>query len=183
LPSLVTCEPPKCAACEIARARRRRTDVRTSHPTRRNTLRKQLSPGKIVSIDQYICPLRGRSRTAKTISAGGHSFGRGTIFCDNASKFFMCSHQVSLGAHDTVRSKTHFERLARSHGISNEGYHGDNGIFVSREFRLDLDNQSQKLTLSGVGAHHQNAVAERQIRTIVECARTMLHHAFLHRHA
>jgi hypothetical protein len=104
----------------------------------------------------------------------------GTIFCDNDSKFVMCSHQVSLGAHDTIRSKHCFERLARSHGVSIDAYHGDNGIFVSREFRLDMDILSQNLTLSGVGAHHQNAIAERQIRTIVECARTMLHHAALH---
>jgi hypothetical protein len=91
----------------------------------------------------------------------------------------MCSHQVSLGAHDTIRSKHRFKRLARSHGVSIDAYHGDNGIFVSREFRLNMDNLSQNLTLSGVGAHHQNAIAERQIRTIVECARTMLHHAAL----
>jgi hypothetical protein len=89
-------------------------------------------------------------------------------------------HQSSLGGHDIVRSKRFFDRLARTFGVSVDSYHGDNGIFVSREFRLDLDEHEQTISLSGVGAHHQNGVAERQICTIVECARTMLHHSFLH---
>jgi hypothetical protein len=50
----------------------------------------------------------------------------------------MCFHQVSLGAHDTIRSKHLSERVARSRGVSVDRYHGDNGIFVSREFRVDL---------------------------------------------
>jgi hypothetical protein len=87
-PSLVRCESPKCADCEIARARRR--DVRTIQPTRRNAPRKELSPGDCISIYQYVCTLRGRSCTAKTISSCGKSFSGGTIFCDNASKFVMC---------------------------------------------------------------------------------------------
>ena len=36
---------------------------------------------------------------------------------------------------------------------------------------------SQSITYSGVGAQHQNSVAERAIRTVVEQARTMLLHA------
>jgi hypothetical protein len=87
---------------------------------------------------------------------------------------------ISLGAHDTIRSKHRFERLARSQGVSIDAYNGDNGIFVSRKFRLDMDNLSQNLNLSGVGTHHQNVIAEPQIQTIVECARTMLRHAALH---
>jgi hypothetical protein len=38
----------------------------------------------------------------------------------------------------------------------------------------------QEIDFSGVGAHHQNGVAERGIRTVTEWSRTMLLHAMLH---
>ena len=37
--------------------------------------------------------------------------------------------------------------------------------------------RKQRLTFAGVNAHHQNGVAERQIREIQEMARTMMVHA------
>ena len=40
-------------------------------------------------------------------------------------------------------------------------------------------NDKQSLSLSGVGTAHQNAVAERGIKTVVNMARTMLLHAAL----
>ena len=40
-----------------------------------------------------------------------------------------------------------------------------------------IDKNNQHITCCGVGAHHQNGVAERHIRTIVEKARTSLLHA------
>ena len=36
------------------------------------------------------------------------------------------------------------------------------------------------MTLSGVGAHHQNAVAERAIGTVMRIARTTMPHAKMH---
>ena len=56
----------------------------------------------------------------------------------------------------------------------------DNVIFVSDLFTDELIRFNQELTLSSVGAHHQNGVAERAICTTVELARTMLIHAAMH---
>ena len=42
-----------------------------------------------------------------------------------------------------------------------------------------IHDNEQFITFSGVGAHHQNGVAERAIRTVVTWARTMLLHAQL----
>eukprot|EP00980_Cylindrotheca_fusiformis_P019967 scaffold7036_cov69-Cylindrotheca_fusiformis.AAC.1 len=42
-----------------------------------------------------------------------------------------------------------------------------------------ISQAGQGLTVSGVGAHHQNGIAERSIRTVVTKARTMLLHAQL----
>jgi hypothetical protein len=51
-------------------------------------------------------------------------------------------------------------------------YRGGNGIYQSKEFVKDLTDR--------VGAHRQNGVAERAIRTISESARAMLLHAAMH---
>ena len=59
-------------------------------------------------------------------------------------------------------------------------YCGDNGIFQSKEYCADLKRQKQLIKYSGVGAHHQNGVAERSIRTVSESARSMLIHSALH---
>jgi hypothetical protein len=55
--------------------------------------------------------------------------------------------------------------------------HTDNGVFYSQLFRSHCDDLRQKLTFSGVGAHHQNGVAENAIRTISNMARANLIHS------
>ncbi|MGH7955171.1 MAG: hypothetical protein ACREOZ_04345, partial [Gloeomargaritales cyanobacterium] len=66
-----------------------------------------------------------------------------------------------------------------THGVQIKAYHADNGIFTSQQFKQHLEGQFQDLSLSGVGAHHQNGVAERAIKTVVASARTMMLHATL----
>jgi hypothetical protein len=56
-------------------------------------------------------------------------------------------------------------------------YHADNNHpFGSAEFQADIKNQDQELTFSGIGAHHQNGLAEIAIRTVTSWARAMLLH-------
>ena len=43
-----------------------------------------------------------------------------------------------------------------------------------KEFKLELEDNGQAVTFCGVGAHHQNGIAERYIRTMVEKKRTVL---------
>ncbi|KAL7525483.1 hypothetical protein ACHAXR_001027, partial [Thalassiosira sp. AJA248-18] len=59
-------------------------------------------------------------------------------------------------------------------------YHSDNGVFSSTAFKLDCDRQSQSYSFSGVGAHHQNGVAERNIQTVAKWARASMLHAAFH---
>jgi len=107
-------------------------------------------------------------------------FHGGTIFADNATGCIDVRHQVSLGSSETVKSKLGFERDAYESGVVISSYHTDNGIFTSKEFMEVVLRQDQKVRFSGVGAAHQNRIAERAIRTIVTMARTMLLHAAMH---
>ena len=65
-------------------------------------------------------------------------------------------------------------------GVAINEYHADNGIFTSKRWNEALKNASQGQTLSGVGGHHQNALAERAIGTVTNSARAMLLHAKIH---
>ena len=46
--------------------------------------------------------------------------------------------------------------------------------FKAAEFKADLEENDQSISFCGVGAHHQNGVAERYIRMFIERARTVL---------
>ena len=102
----------------------------------------------------------------------------GTIFVDHASGLIHVEHQVSLGTMDTLSSKHAFERMAFSNGVVIQKYHGDNGaVFTSHEFNKHIIEMEQGFKFSGVGAHHQNGVAERAIQTVLTHARTVMLHA------
>ena len=44
-------------------------------------------------------------------------------------------------------------------------YHADNGRFAESSFRDAVDDSNQTITFCGVGAHHQNAIVERMIKS------------------
>lgn len=176
-----TCKPPLCAACQIARAKRRSTETSTTITDRELLLKiGDLEPGGRVSLDQYESSVRGRLSTSRGKESFGAKYCGGTIFCDHASGLVQCFHQVSLRASDTLISKRAFERMAKSCGNKISKYHGDNGVFKAKEFSDALISDEQELTFSGVGAHHQNGIAERAIRTVTERARAMMQHTHLH---
>jgi hypothetical protein len=72
------------------------------------------------------------------------------------------------------------EQEAADVGVTIKRYHTDNGVFASREFRNHCAALDQTLSFSGVGAHHQNGIAERAIQTVTNMARACMIHAQLH---
>ena len=64
--------------------------------------------------------------------------------------------------------------------MSLKAYRGDNGVYKSELFQKSCRDMNQTLDFSGIGAHHNNGIAERGIRTVSTCARTILLHAMLH---
>ena len=91
----------------------------------------------------------------------------GTVFVDHASSFIHVANQVTLGALYTITSKRNFEQMASNGGIKIAQYRADNGIFSMREFEAEIERTNQEISFSGVGALHQNDIAEHGITS--EC--------------
>jgi hypothetical protein len=84
--------------------------------------------------------------------------------------------QYSTNAVETISSKHCLESLARQEGISIKTYHADNGVFALNAFKEDCAFLDQRYLFSGVGVHHQNGIAEQNVKTVAQwaCA-NMLH--------
>ena len=105
----------------------------------------------------------------------------GCIFVDHASGYIFVEHQVSLNSHETLKAKESFERMCRNTGVTPQEYLADNSkTFTSAEFSRNLSDFQQVIRFAGVGAHHHNGIAERNIRTIMAIARTMMLHSAIH---
>jgi hypothetical protein len=182
-PTVSWCPIPLCMACQMAKQARRTPDIArmiTDTTKEMMTKRYNLRPGQKVSLDQYMGLIPGRLPHTKGKELEKDHYTGGTIFVDHASVFIYVRNQVSLHAGETIVSKKLFETLAQSYGVTIESYLADNVPFNSREFTQDLHSKGQKIDLSDVGAHHQNGVAERAIKTVTSLARVMLLHMAFH---
>ena len=77
---------------------------------------------------------------------------------------------MSLTAGSTLISKQKFEQICTDHGIKVKEYHTNNVPFGYKAFMENIDLNHQKIKFSGIGAHHQNGIAERAIKTITQLA-------------
>ena len=171
-----SCERPLCTACELSKATRRtREGARQCTGGCEAAIRSSsLQPGDQVLIDQYQSSFPGRLPHTKGKEKKKDQYTGGTIFVDHASGLVSISHQVSLKVGETLRSKRKFEQQAKQFGVKIKSYRADNVPFGLDEFKNDIAENEQTIDYSGVGAHHQNGVAERAIGTITRFARTMM---------
>jgi hypothetical protein len=173
-----------CASCKIGAGQRqskgkaKHTQLPKSKGGSGQIKAGDCTPGQRVSIDHYDSHVKGRLWGSYGRSRPEQMYCGGTIFVDHASGLIHVEHQVSLSAMDTLVAKKSFERMALNNGVAIQRYHGDNGAaFTSHDFTRHIIDMKQGLSFSGVGAHHQNGVAERTIRTVVTRARVMMLHA------
>jgi hypothetical protein len=175
------CNLPRCASCQFGKAKRRPTDSSTSKPdaSHDGALKKEnLLPGQRVSVDHFVCNTKGRLYDSKGKTSPELMYSGGCLFVDHATGFVHVEHQVALTSHETLLSKHKFEATARDCGVIPQAYLSDNGkAFSSGSYTLELSDFKQVSHFAGVGAHHHNGVAERNIQTIMSMARTMMLHA------
>ena len=173
----------KCQACQYGKQVRlpKGTTRHTIRPNKDGNLKRHsLEVGGVISTDQFVSSVRGRLPHTFGKEKDSEKYVGGTIYIDEASEHIFIEHQVSLGAAETLQGKDKFERTAGRQGINIKSYRCDNGVYRSQHFLQDLHLKHQTPMFSGVGAHHQNGVAERAIRTISTTARTILLHALIH---
>ena len=168
---LANVKPPICPSCQYGKAERRR-----ENKAKRGSIGKAKAPGDMVSVDQMISATPGRQITLSG-KPSNSSYSIVTIFVDHVTNFSFAHFQESASATETIEAKRAFERIAAQHNIKVKAYHADNGIFKSKEFSDVVKHDGQSITFCGVGAHHQNGKAERQIKTFTTIARTMMLHA------
>jgi hypothetical protein len=88
--------------------------------------------------------------------------------------------QYSTNASETVRSTQRLASMARDDGITIKSFHADNGIFAKSEFKDYCERNRIKFSFCGVGAKHQNGVAEQNIKTVAQWARVNMLHLAAH---
>ena len=81
---------------------------------------------------------------------------------------------------ETLQAKYFFELFMATHAVDVKGYWADNGRFADKNFKAAIDDANQTITLCGVGAHHQNGVAEARIKTLSLACHTLLLHSKRH---
>ena len=135
-----------------------------------------LQPGDMVSLDQYVSRAPGRLPHTAGKENKKNKYAGGTIFVDHASQYIFLRHQVGLTAAKTLKAKIAYEQMSESCGVKIKGYLADNVPFGSKAFMEDVSLKDQSIRFSGVGAHYQNGVAERNIRTVTQLARAMMIH-------
>ena len=101
----------------------------------------------------------------------------GFIFYDHASGYIQVRHQVALGASDTTNDKFNYDIYASHARLFIQANYIENGSFASKCFMSQVIYNNRQISFRGVGASHQNGVAERGLQTITNMARTMLIHA------
>jgi hypothetical protein len=190
LPILYTKHPmvssrcqPLCLACQLAKQTRQTSDENRIVPIPDKEMmlkRTNLRIGQMVSIDQYMGSTPGRSQHTKGKEPLKDKYTGGTIFVDHASGFTFVQSQESLNSVETIVSMKVFEAISKLYGVQVKPYHADNLPFNSEEFQAELQSKNQTMDLLGVGAHHQNGVAERAIRSTTSLARAMLIHMTVH---
>ena len=135
----------------------------------------ETAPGMCTSTDQLISAQGGLipQRTRKLMSARYV----GAIFVDHFSDYVYVHLMKEFTAEATLEAKNAWERLAGTHAVRIRRYRADNGRYNDALFLQDIKDNGQLITFCGVGAHHQNGIAERKIRDLTENARTQLVHA------
>ena len=172
----------KCEACRLSKATRLPEGAvkETLRPEKDGALKREvLRVGAKISTDQFVSSMKGRLFHTKGKEPDSQKFTGGTIYVDLSSGYMHIQPQVSLCAQETILGKRKFERILDIHGHKAKTYLGDNGVYRSKEFMNELHKLGQEIHFCGVGAHHQNGVAERAIRTVSDSARTLMLHAAL----
>jgi hypothetical protein len=171
----------QCAACLYAKASTRSPTNLAPIPSPKNNILKQnhmQQPGDCLLAQHFFSPIPGR--LPHTFGREQNSYTCGSLFVDHASGKIFNFPRIPTMFLETIKSSLRLEAMAQEEGFRIKGYHSDNGIFASPEFKNHCAQHNQKYSFGGVGAKHQNRVAERNIKTVALWARANMLHLATH---
>ena len=170
-------KPPMCNDCYCASASRTPWRGKPKKDDKKMLDRRlKMKPGDVVSVDQLESSVPGLLGQMTGIPTTQRIRGS-SVYVDQASDLSYIYHHTSLTSEDTVKGKEAFEAYAKSHGVHIKHYHADNGRFKDNAFLKSIQENHQTISFSGVGAHHQNGIAEKRIGDLQRRATTLLLHA------
>ena len=172
---------PPCVSCMFGQAHRKPWRHKCSATKDGGTIRcrKRAKPGDMVYTDQLVSAQPGLVPQEKGSPTRARIWGA-TIFVDGQTDYTKVHLMHNASGKSTLEAKAAFEQDARLRGIEIRGYHADNGRYAEHIFRDDCEQKSQALRYCGVGAHHQNGIAEAKVKQLTLASRTMLLHAQRH---
>ena len=131
---------------------------------------KYVSTGQLISAQPGLVPQAGESLTRDRIWAAN-------ITVDHYSDVYKVIFMRSPSTEETLAAKLATEKIFRQHGVKTSQCHADDGRYADEESIREVDKLEQKITFCGVGAHHQNGIAEAGVKKHTLKARTLLLHA------
>ncbi len=170
-------KPPLCSDCIASKMCRKQWRQKQKQEKREIKPTRKLLPGDVVSVDQLVSSTPGLVACLHGGYPTKEKYVGSTVFVDQASDFSYIYHHTSLNSAQTVLAKQAFEAEAKRYGVTIKHYHADNGLFRTKPFEQDIEKKGQTLTFAGVGAHHQNGIAEKRIGDLQRRATTLLLHA------
>ena len=166
---------PLCAACAFADASKRSS----KKGDRKSIRKKDDKPGSGTSCDHLISHEPGLipQVTGRLIYA---HYAGAIVFSDHFSDFTYPHMIRSTSMEETMMAKRAYERMAREYGVAIQHYRADNLRFNDVEFQKDCKKNGQTFNYCGVGAHHQNGIAEAKNKILTYGARKLLLNAKRH---
>ena len=155
---------PLCASCAFATAHRkswRHKGARDSHISKPN----QVRPGDGTSCDHIISHQPGLIPQVSGKLTHERYWGS-VLYVDHFSDYLFNHLITGTTNEQTLSSILAYERVAQQHDVRGKAYHADNLRFNDNNFRGECIKLGQQLTFSGVGAHHQNAIAESKVKLV-----------------
>ena len=68
-----------------------------------------------------------------------------------------------------------FEAFFHDHNVTVKHCYANDGRFCNNMFITNIYKQGQSISYCGVGAHHQNRIAENRIRDLTESAKEIIY--------
>ena len=75
---------------------------------------------------------------------------------------------------ETLLDNMTMEKIMTQDGITTKHYHTNNDRFSDSGFFDDINEKDQKLTICGVGVHHQNGITEKKNKHLTTGTITLL---------